>query len=138
MKRTRRSPDHVAGNHPFRRILLEKKEALLSGFGVKFDPAVKFEYKAEEDQAQISHDEFVCMLINGMDYLQLRLIEEALDRIVSGDYGTCMECDTPIPVKRLKALPWARYCVSCQEQLGARPERELPDEKPRILSGGQG
>jgi DnaK suppressor protein len=73
---------------------------------------------AEDDQAQISHDEFVSLRINGLDYLQLRLVEEALDRLDTGDYGICLGCDEPIAEKRLQALPWARYCVRCQEQIG--------------------
>jgi DnaK suppressor protein len=40
-------------------------------------------------------------------------IEDALERIDDGRYGTC-ECDNePIPKARLNAIPWARYCVAC-------------------------
>jgi DnaK suppressor protein len=56
--------------------------------------------------------------MNGLDYHQLRLVEEALDRLDSGDYGTCLACDEPIAEKRLIALPWARYCVKCEEEMG--------------------
>ena len=41
---------------------------------------------------------------------------EALERIAAGDYGLCLECQAPIPVRRLRALPWARLCLSCQEE----------------------
>jgi DnaK suppressor protein len=73
---------------------------------------------AEDDQAQISHDEFVSLRMNGLDYGQLRLVEEALDRLDAGDYGICLACEQPIAEKRLRALPWARYCVSCQDIVG--------------------
>jgi DnaK suppressor protein len=73
---------------------------------------------AEDDQAQISHDEFVSLRMNGLDYNQLRLVEEALDRLDTGDYGVCLACDEPIAEKRLRALPWARYCVTCQDLAG--------------------
>jgi RNA polymerase-binding transcription factor len=53
-----------------------------------------------------------------MDYLQLRLVDEALDRMDSGDYGICLACEVPIPSKRLQALPWAKYCLTCQEIVG--------------------
>jgi len=49
---------------------------------------------------------------------QLRLVEEAMDRLDAGDYGICLACDEPIAEKRLRALPWARYCVTCQENAG--------------------
>ena len=46
---------------------------------------------------------------------QLDLIEEALKRIDNREYGSCVQCERPIPVKRLEVQPWARYCVRCQE-----------------------
>ena len=50
--------------------------------------------------------------------LQARRLGEAvaaLSRIHDGTYGTCQECDAEISIKRLNAVPWARYCLSCQE-----------------------
>jgi DnaK suppressor protein len=52
-----------------------------------------------------------------LDYQQLGLVEEALDRIKSGDYGSCQACGQPIPCKRLKVVPWARCCVECQQRV---------------------
>jgi len=40
-------------------------------------------------------------------------IEEALDRIENGTYGICEGNNEPIPKERLRAIPWARYCVTC-------------------------
>jgi DnaK suppressor protein len=34
-------------------------------------------------------------------------------------YGTCLECGEAISLKRLDALPWARFCVACQEALSS-------------------
>jgi DnaK suppressor protein len=101
----------------YRRMLLEKRKQVLSGLGSKFDTLAKMGRLAEEDQAQVVHDEFVSLHLNRLDYGQLRLVDEALDRMDSGDYGICMACEEPIPEKRLRAVPWARYCVSCQETM---------------------
>jgi RNA polymerase-binding transcription factor len=49
---------------------------------------------------------------------RLRLIDEALARVNSGSYGICAECGEDIPVERLKALPFALFCVDCQEKRG--------------------
>ncbi len=46
----------------------------------------------------------------------LQLIDQALARIRSGNYGTCVECEEELQQKRLEAVPWARYCVSCAEK----------------------
>ncbi len=45
----------------------------------------------------------------------LEEVEAALRRVEDGSYGVCGSCRNTIPVRRLQALPWARYCVSCAE-----------------------
>jgi len=47
---------------------------------------------------------------------KLRFVDEALSRLDTGKYGTCLGCRGPIPVDRLIALPFAAYCVDCQEK----------------------
>jgi DnaK suppressor protein len=43
-------------------------------------------------------------------------ISGALRRLAEGTYGTCEECEAPIPPERLEVLPHARYCVACQQK----------------------
>ncbi len=45
----------------------------------------------------------------------LRLIDEALARLQEGRYGRCVHCGDAIEPPRLKAIPWARHCIACQE-----------------------
>jgi DnaK suppressor protein len=97
--------------------------------GTKFDTLARMGRVAEDDQAQFLNDESVSLHLNVLDYSQLRLIEEALDRLDSGDYGICLSCDEPIPPKRLNAVPWARYCVRCQE---AGTERGWNEVRSRV------
>ncbi len=47
---------------------------------------------------------------------ELREIDNALERIAGGTYGECEACGAPIAPARLKALPWARFCLACQEK----------------------
>lgn len=98
-----------------RQALLRKRAQILSA--LRLDRGETNERVAEEDQGSIAHEEFVSMRLNRMDYTQLRLIDEALDRISSGDYGVCLSCEEDIAEKRLNALPWAKYCVHCQERI---------------------
>jgi hypothetical protein len=65
----------------YRARLVEKRRSVLSGLGVKFDTLARMGRVAEDDQAQISHDEFISLHVNTMDYAQLRQVEEALDRL---------------------------------------------------------
>jgi DnaK suppressor protein len=118
-------------NEGYRRQLREKRTDVLATLGIKFDTLARMGRVAEEDQAQITHDEFVSLHLNSMDYLQLRLVDEALDRLESGDYGVCLACEEAIPPKRLRALPWARYCVPCQETAGGAIDREWTEAPAR-------
>jgi RNA polymerase-binding protein DksA len=44
---------------------------------------------------------------------QLRQVEEALERLTAGSYGTCRSCGRPIAAERLEAIPWAALCIDC-------------------------
>jgi DnaK suppressor protein len=46
----------------------------------------------------------------------LRLIDEGLKRMKDGGFGECANCEKEIQQKRLEAVPWAKYCVECQEK----------------------
>src|SRR5258707_10023322 len=45
----------------------------------------------------------------------LMLIEESLDRVRAGTFGSCTNCSNTIGEKRLLAIPWTAYCIDCQE-----------------------
>ena len=49
----------------------------------------------------------------------LREVEGALGRLRDGSFGSCRHCQREIAAKRLRAIPWATYCVSCQEKAEA-------------------
>ena len=44
----------------------------------------------------------------------LKLIEDALQRLVDGEFGKCQECGEPISEGRLKIRPYAVFCVKCK------------------------
>src|SRR5690349_8172907 len=45
----------------------------------------------------------------------LRNVKSALARIADGSYGICLHCEEEIKPKRLEAVPWAKFCIRCQE-----------------------
>jgi len=45
----------------------------------------------------------------------LSAVDAALKRINEGRFGQCLNCEQEINAKRLEAIPWVRYCVTCQE-----------------------
>ena len=106
----------------YREQLVAARSDLLSSMGMKAESIASIGRVSEEDQAQASHEEFISLRLNGLDYEKLRMVEEALDRLESGEYGICLSCDEAIAPRRLKAVPWARYCVQCQDR--STSERE--------------
>ena len=57
----------------------------------------------------------------------LRQVRGALRRINEGSYGTCLHCDEDISPKRLSAVPWAAYCINCQELVDSHQVSESED-----------
>jgi DnaK suppressor protein len=58
----------------------------------------------------------------------LRLVKLALRRIDDASYGTCMHCEEDINPRRLAAVPWAPYCIACQEAADRDQNNEIFDE----------
>jgi len=67
------------------------------------------------DLAVRNYSKNVMLAVSENDSRQLILINEALERLDDEEYGTCQNCEKEINPKRLDAIPWARYCLSCQE-----------------------
>jgi DnaK suppressor protein len=111
-----------------RASLLAERDKIMSDRQSRLQVLVTPENTAAEDQAPLLHDQFVAITHHSRDRDRLAWIEAALERFQSGQFGTCEECERPIPLKRLQAIPWALYCVPCQEQLEqvrAVPEQDL-------------
>ena len=66
------------------------------------------------DVASQSLDKEILFELSGNSHNTTGQIEAALRKIEKGIYGRCELCRQPIPKKRIKALPFARYCVNCQ------------------------
>lgn len=70
------------------------------------------------------------IILTDREKRKLLQIDDALDKIEDNTYGQCEECGIKIPRARLKVLPFAKYCVECQEK-NEREEkytREEPEE----------
>jgi DnaK suppressor protein len=74
----------------------------------------------EGDLSQQHHEEWIFLNRNSLDMKLLREVSDALRRIDHDNYGICLECEEAISPKRLDAVPWARYCVTCQDLIAAR------------------
>jgi YteA family regulatory protein len=45
----------------------------------------------------------------------IKKIEDCLENIVQGSYGICKSCGRDIPEERLEFIPYAEFCVTCQD-----------------------
>ena len=103
-----------------RTILLNKKAEILVALGINAKRLAETRAEAEEDTLSTPNEESVRLRINSVLFGQLSQVECSLDRLESGDYGTCVSCGEAIAAKRLQAVPWALYCIACQDQFFPR------------------
>jgi DnaK suppressor protein len=103
----------------YKKKLMARREELLKtitrteeeGRTADDDPTVDLADKAANSYTK----EFLFGQTN-TDRSVLQLIDEALVRIRTNKYGTCIQCEDELAQKRLDAVPWARHCVACQEK----------------------
>jgi len=62
----------------------------------------------------------------------LRNVRAALHRIDEGTFGVCAHCEEDISLKRLNAVPWAAYCIQCQE-IADKSQEEGTDSLDDLL-----
>ena len=83
-----------------------EEAVLLSDDGASLDESEEFGSEGYSRDFQLG-------LIENEDEI-LQNVQEALDRIDNGTYGTCDACDALIPERRLQVMPYAKFCVKCQ------------------------
>jgi RNA polymerase-binding protein DksA len=66
------------------------------------------------DMAADTYDRELSMNIASSEQEILYQIDDALKRLDDGSYGICQQCNQPIAMSRLKAVPYASLCISCQ------------------------
>jgi DnaK suppressor protein len=69
------------------------------------------------DQAVLSYQRELMFSRGTSQRTHLALIRLALQRLNDGTYGECLMCGEAISPKRLEAVPWTPYCISCQEKI---------------------
>ncbi len=99
-------------------ILILRKETILkniNGSRDNIDQLKDQEIKDDLDYAELVSDSFTEGMIANHQLDELKQIEEAIKKIEDGSYGTCAMCSVTIPIGRLKAKPFAKFCTECRE-----------------------
>ncbi len=72
---------------------------------------------ANENVEETGSEDFVHaadLSIMGVDSNHLNMIDSALAKIEKGTYGVCEDCGGTIPEARMRARPFAHYCIACK------------------------
>ncbi|MDX6612418.1 MAG: DnaK suppressor protein [Blastocatellia bacterium] len=98
--------------------LLNRREGLVGQVQEAEAYSRERDSESTQDPADMAANAYTKELLVSMSANDRRLldsIDEALERIESGQYGKCIHCGSPILEKRLQAVPWARHCLQCQD-----------------------
>ena len=95
--------------------LVTEREIILTKLGGNDLSVDDSETPDPVDLAVSNYSKNVLLALSESGTRQLGMIDEALERIKDEEYGICQNCQKEINPKRLAAIPWARYCLDCQE-----------------------
>jgi DnaK suppressor protein len=99
---------------------LRAKQAGLSGSIRNRDEIVVEKVADSLDEVQLMGERELAIRNLDRDSNMLRQVRRAMVRIADGSYGVCLYCGENIAPKRMAALPWAGFCIKCQEQIDRR------------------
>ncbi len=103
--------------NPYRTILLKKRQELLAS--VKSEPDAldaSIRTPDEDEFAVKAVEQEVTASMLELRSRMLKEIDRSLQRLAEGTYGICEGCGEEISPARLKAIPWAHFCLTCQDQ----------------------
>ncbi len=111
------------------KAMLEAKRAQLSA-GLRNREDIAIEKSPDSiDEVQFAGERELAIRNLDRDSNLLRNVNGALRRIADGSYGVCLHCEEEIKPRRLDAVPWAKYCIRCQEAAD-RHEFEADNSDP--------
>lgn len=112
-----------------KKILIEKKRKMWNELRDEIFNKLGKEYHKQfdspqdlEEQSLIDLIEDTGLAVADMRREELTKMDEAIARLEAGTYGICEDCDAEIDEARLKVVPLAPYCVTCQaKKEGKKP-----------------
>jgi DnaK suppressor protein len=112
----------------FKKILEQKRDELERV--VSNRDAITIEKSADAlDEVQHAAERELAIRNLDRESNLLRSVRLALRRLDDNSFGTCLHCEEEISPKRLNAVPWAAFCIQCQEQA----DRHREDGEDELL-----
>ena len=112
----------------YRVLLMAKREEIVGKSPRREDPWIVQSNEQIEMVQLAGQREFAARTLE-REAKSLRQIGAALKRIDYDEFGICLECEEPISCKRLVAVPWAAYCLHCQEMHDAQKPTDTVEPK---------
>jgi len=110
-----------------KRQLLEMRDDLIRTVRTQqLEESAEQDTGDDADKASQSIEKELLFELSDNERMTLDHIEAALRKIDKGTYGACESCRKPIPKPRLEALPFARYCIVCQNSAESLPDLAEP------------
>ena len=103
----------------YRKLLLEEKQRIMNNSKntLKQELALSPDDLPDEtDLAASEVNQNLVFKLRDRERQLLAKIDEAMGRIEEGTFGTCMDCEEPIEVRRLEARPVSTLCIACKEK----------------------
>lgn len=102
----------------FKKLLLEERQKVMNNSrkdltDIKVDVD---DLPDETDLAATEVSQTLAFKLRDRERLLLSKINEALEKIEDGSFGTCEDCEEPIEPKRLEARPVSTLCIACKEK----------------------
>ena len=108
----------INGAEAMKRRLERQRQEILDLYVHDLREGQRFQNDGAEDLVDRANDAYnreFMLSLSGGERDTLLEIEDALTRLDDGKFGSCNHCYKKIAGKRLQAVPWARYCIDCQE-----------------------
>ncbi len=104
----------------FETILRKKREELRKSQAQE-EKQEEYDFGRDEgDRANFSQSKEMAFRQRAQDRGLMMMVESAISRIEDGSFGICINCGQEITLARLNAVPWSRYCITCQEMIMER------------------
>jgi DnaK suppressor protein len=103
----------------FKDLLLEERNALIKKASKTLAEEATLdvnELPDEIDQASAEYSQSFIFRLRDREKYYLSKIDKALEKIDSGEFGTCEACGEEISAKRLEARPVTTLCIRCKEE----------------------
>lgn len=111
----------------YKKSLLAQRENLVVQINESQRQTFDFDRENMQDPVDVAvsdRDQTIMLSISESERTLIDQIDEALQRIELSSYGECANCGQEISEARIKAVPYAQYCINCQDLL----ERGLLDD----------